>query len=148
MLPATGKPTNAAQIRELMDAMAKAVRAKDVNASVANYAPECLSFDLVSPLQRVGSEAARKRAEEWFASWQGSIEYDIRDLTITTENEIAFCHSLNHVRGTKTDGQIVDMWWRSTLCFRKEEGEWLITHEHLSVPFDMNDGKAALNLKP
>lgn len=148
MLPATGKPTNVAQIRELLNEMAKAVRAKDVNACTAYYAPDFLSFDLVNPLQRAGAEAARKRAEEWFASWQGPIDYDIRDLAVTAENETAFCHSMNHVRGTKTDGQTVDMWWRSTLGLRKIDGEWMITHEHLSVPFDMTNGKASLDLTP
>jgi len=40
------------------------------------------------------------------------------------------------------------MWWRETACYRKVEGEWLITHQHSSVPFDVESGKASLDLKP
>ena len=40
---------------------------------MSNLAPEILSFDVVDPLQRIGSDALRKRAEEWFSSFQGSM---------------------------------------------------------------------------
>lgn len=40
------------------------------------------------------------------------------------------------------------MWWRRTVCFRKADGKWLATHEHRSVPFDVERGKASLDLKP
>jgi ketosteroid isomerase-like protein len=47
-----------------------------------------------------------------------------------------------------TNGKKEDMWVRATLCFRKIEGKWLITHEHDSEPFDMQTFKALLDLKP
>jgi ketosteroid isomerase-like protein len=40
------------------------------------------------------------------------------------------------------------MWWRETACYRKLEDEWLITHQHSSVPFDVGSGKASLDLRP
>ena len=40
------------------------------------------------------------------------------------------------------------MWWRSTICFRKIDGNWMITHEHNLVFFDPKGGKASLDLKP
>ncbi len=47
------------------------------------------------------------------------------------------------------DGEKVDMWLRETLCFRKIDGRWLVTHEHASVPFYMDGSeRAALDLKP
>src|ERR1700675_4923318 len=60
----------------------------------------------------------------------------------------AFSHGLCHVSATKTDGGQLDMWWRKTVCFRKIEGKWMVTHEHNSVPFDPKSGKASLDLKP
>jgi len=36
------------------------------------------------------------------------------------------------------------MWWRATVCYRKMDGEWKITHEHNSVSFDVKSGKASL----
>ena len=38
---------------------------------------------------------------------------------------------------------------RMTACYRKISGRWLITHEHVSVPFYMDGSyKAAVDLKP
>ena len=142
------KSIDEAQIRKLMDDHAKAVRAKDINSSMSNYAPDILSFDVVNPLQEMGLDGSRKRAKEWFSSFQGMIGYENRDLSISTGDDVAFCHSLNHVNGTKTDGKKIEMWWRATVCFRKIDSVWMITHEHASVPFNGDSGLASLDLKP
>jgi hypothetical protein len=39
------------------------------------------------------------------------------------------------------------MWARATVCYREIDGKWMITHEHESVPFDVNSGKASLDLE-
>ena len=148
MTIATGKALDEGQIRKLMDDRVKAVRAKDVNASMSNLAPDILSFDVVNPLQHIGADSSRKRAEEWFSSFQGPIGYEIRDLIITAGDDVAFSHGLSHVSATRTDGGQLDMWWRTTVCFRKTDGKWMVTHEHNSVPFDVESGKASLGLKP
>jgi ketosteroid isomerase-like protein len=105
-------------------------------------------FDVVNPLQHTGSDALKKRAEEWFASFEGRIGYEIRDLSITAGDDVAFSYGLNHVSATKIGGGQLDMWWRTTVCFRKIDGQWMVTHEHSSVPFDVESGKASLQLKP
>jgi len=142
------KALNAAQIRKLMDDRVNAVRTKDVNASMSNLAPDIVSFDVVNPLQKIGLDTTRKRAQDWFSSFQGPIGYENRDLSITTGDDVAFCHSLNRVNGTKTDGEKIEMWWRATVCFRKIDNKWTVTHEHNAVPFDVENGKASLDLKP
>jgi uncharacterized protein (TIGR02246 family) len=136
------------EIRQLVDAFAASVRAKDVDALISNFAADVLTFDVVGPLQAIGTDAARKRTEEWFASFEGPIGYQIRDLTITAGDDIAFCHSLNQVSGTKKDGSKLEMWWRATLCFRQIGDKWLVTHQHNSVPFDAESGRAAIDLAP
>jgi ketosteroid isomerase-like protein len=124
MTIATSKTRNEAQIRQLIDNQANAVRAKDINGSMSNYAPDIVSFDVVNPLQKIGLEACRKRADEWFSSFQGPIVYEIRDLRIIASDAAAFCHSVNRVNGTKTDGGEIDMWWRATVCWSKIDGKW------------------------
>ena len=50
---------------------------------------------------------------------------------------------------TKTDGERVDLWFRSTVGLRRTGGEWQITHEHDSTPFYMDGSdRAATDLKP
>jgi ketosteroid isomerase-like protein len=57
-------------------------------------------------------------------------------------------HALSHVTGTLKDKATVDMWFRTTLGFRRIGGRWLIVHEHGSVPFSSESGQASLGLKP
>jgi uncharacterized protein (TIGR02246 family) len=145
---APSKPTDEDQIRKLINDREKAVRARDVDGSLVNIAPDIVWFDVVNPLHHIGSDALKKRAEDWFASFEGPIGYEIRDLSITAGDDVAFSHGLNHVSATKADAGQLDMWWRTTVCFRKIDEKWMVTHEHNSVPFDVESGKASLNLKP
>jgi uncharacterized protein (TIGR02246 family) len=137
------------EIRQLIDNWAKALRAKDINGLMSNYAPDMVLFDLAPPLQYKGAEAYRKSWEEWLPTFQGPVGYEIRDLSITTGDDVAFCHSVNRISGTRTDGEKTDTWVRATVCYRKIDGTWMVTHEHVSVPFYM-DGtyRAAVDLKP
>jgi ketosteroid isomerase-like protein len=136
------------EIRALMDAWVKAARARDVAALMRVHASDVTVFDVVNPLRYLGATVTRKRLEEWFASFSGPIGYELHDLTISAASDVAFCHSLNHVNGTKTDGTTLDMWWRATVCFSKRDSKWVVTHAHSSVPFDVSTGRASLDLKP
>jgi uncharacterized protein (TIGR02246 family) len=137
-----------AQIVRLLDGRVNAIRARDVDASLSNYSKNVLLFDVVTPLQYFGLHAVRDRVQEWYSSFQGPLEYEMHDLRIATDSDVAFSHSLNHISGTKTDGETIDMWWRATVCYRKMDDKWMITHEHNSAAFDGETGRAALDLKP
>src|ERR1700728_2502747 len=87
--------------------------------------------------------------ESWFRTWDGPIGYDIGDPFIEVGDDVAFCHGLTHMTGTKTDGEQVDLWFRSTVGLRRTAAGWQITHEHDSTPFYMDgSGLAATDLKP
>ncbi len=149
MTTVTGKPTDEAQIRALVENRVKAVHAKDLSAATANIAPkDYVQFGVVNPLQITGAETMRDRARAWFAAYQGPIGFEIRDLSITAGEDVAFCHYFYHVSGTMNNGGKVDMWVRATACYRKIDGQWMVAHEHESVPFDGQTGKASLDLKP
>ena len=139
-----------AEIRQLIDRWAKAFRAKDLNAIMSIYEPgqALVAFDVVPPLQYVGSDAYKKDNQDFLAQYQGAIDVQIRDLNIATGDGIAFSHALERNSGTMTNGQKSDLWVRVTDCYRKINGHWLVTHEHVSVPVDLDTGKAVLNLKP
>ena len=139
---------NEGQIRELIDALAAAEAAKDVEGSVAPYATDVVSYDLINPLQYNGVDTIRKRLDQWFSSFEGPIEIEFRDPVISAGDDVAFCHGLHHVNGTKTDGTKLEMWWRTTLCLRKIDAKWTITHSHDSVPFNMENNMASFDLKP
>jgi ketosteroid isomerase-like protein len=144
------KTDDEAQIRALRDAMTNAIRRKDAAAVVSYFGAEPVMFILAPPLQFKGDEGPGiKGVEDWFASFQGPIGYEIRDLNIETGGTVAFCHSLNRISGTRSDGTPTDIWVRETLGLRKVGGEWKITHQHQSVPMYMDGSdRAAVDLKP
>jgi ketosteroid isomerase-like protein len=147
-IASAGRALDEAQIRELVEGRVAAVRAKDVNGAVAGIAPDVVSFDVVKPLRRVGSGDMKKRVEEWFASFESQIGFEIRDLTISASEDVAFSHGLHRYSGTLAGGAVIDMWVRATACYRKIDGKWMLVHEHQSVPFDGQTGAASLDLEP
>jgi ketosteroid isomerase-like protein len=148
LVTVTSAAPDEVQIRKMIDDLAQAIRVKSVDGRVTNYAPEIVLFALAGPLQNVGADAARTRVAEFLGALQGPVEYDVRDVSVTAGEDVAFCHTLNHVSAIAPDGQPLRMWWRATICCRKIEGSWKIVHEHLSVPFDVQTGKASLDLTP
>lgn len=145
---ANTKTTDEQQIRDLIKELQRATREKDVDASMANIDEGIVSFDVVNPLQHIGAAALRNRAETWFASFDGPIGYEIRDLCVMAGDQVGFAHGLSHVSAKRTDGSPLEMWWRTTFGFCKIDGKWMTTHEHQSVPFDVESGKASLDLEP
>ena len=137
------------ELRRLIDDRIQAIRAKDVGATLAYYVPDVRSFDLIDPLSYAGRDEVAERLREWFSQFrEGPIGFETRDLELVVGGDVAFAHGLNHVDAVTTDGNRIDMWWRATACFRKLDGRWMVVHEHSSVPFDMESGRASLGLKP
>jgi PhnB protein len=148
-MPAAGtNATNEAQILAVIEAWAHALRAKDVGGVLAQYSPDVVQFDMAPPLEYAGTDALKRSLAEWFSTWHGPIGYEIRDLSITASENVAFSRSLNRLSGKRTSGENSDVWFRHTLGFRKVGG-WKITHAHESVPFYMDGSyRAAVDLRP
>lgn len=146
----TERKTDEARIRALLEDRAAATTARDARRFLAHCAPDVVQFDLAPPLQLRGPEALdREAVEAWYATWDGAIEIALSQVEITVGDDVAFCHGISRMHGTKSDGQEVELWSRATVGLRKIDGTWKITHTHDSVPFLMDgSGLAALDLKP
>jgi ketosteroid isomerase-like protein len=145
---ATQRANDEADIRHRIDKFAEAIRAMILEGVMSIYAPDIVSFDIVPPLQHVGVEAKRKNWVDAFAMYQHPLGYEIHDLIITVGDDVAFGHSLNRISGTLKNGNRTDFWLRSTTCFRKIDGKWLIAHDQVSVPVNLESSRALLGLKP
>lgn len=135
-------------VRQRVTDWAKAIRAKDLDAILSLYATNIVSFDLDPPLRYAGADNKRRAWQKFFAARTGPITYEVRELNVTAQGDLAFVHSLNHVSGTLADGHTSDLWVRWTACFRRIDGVWLVVHDHVSVPADLKNGQAVLNLTP
>jgi ketosteroid isomerase-like protein len=62
---------------------------------------------------------------------------------------VAFGHFFGRLSGTLNNGtETSGMWVRATLCFRKIGGNWLISHDQVSVPLNIQTGKGVVDLEP
>jgi ketosteroid isomerase-like protein len=145
---ATRHAVDQAAIREHIDRLVEAIRAMDLDSMRSIYAPDIVSFDAGPPLQRVGAEAKCKNWEEAFTVLQPPLGYDVRDLTLTVDGDLAFAHSFNRLSGTLRNGSRMGFWVRVTLCFQRIDGNWLIVHDHVSAPLDLATGRGVLDLVP
>jgi len=148
MTSETSRQNEEAAIKRIIEDGIEALRSKNLAGVMALYAPEVVSFDIVPPLRYRGAEAFSTVWEEVFSLFQGPIEYEMHDLSITVGADVAFAYSLNHLSGTLTTGQQTALWLRWTACWRKINGRWLIVHHQNSVPVDLVHGKALLDLVP
>ena len=138
-----------AGIRQQIDRLVEAIRAGDLEGLKPMYARDVVSFDAGgSPLQHVGSEAKWGNWAYAFKMFQPPLGYEVRSLAIALDGDVAFAHSFNRLSGTLKTGNGGGFWVRVTYCFRKIGGNWLIAHDHVSAPLDVETGKASLNLEP
>ncbi len=137
-----------AEIRGQLDNLVAAIQAMDLERVKSIYAPDIVSFDVQPPLQVVGRDAKSRNWVEVFTAFQRPVDYEIRDLTIEVDGDLAFLHSLNRLNGTLRNGKRSGFWVRATACFRKIDGSWLIAHDHVSVPLDVQSGRGLVDLEP
>lgn len=136
------------QVRQHLDTLVDRIEAKDLAGLRQLYAADVVSFDVEPPLQHVGLDAK-------LASWTNvftffhDVRYELRDLACTVDQSVAFAHGFGRLSGTLADGtETKGMWVRATLCLRRFDGAWLITHDQVSVPFDLRSGKGVTDLVP
>lgn len=144
----TRDATDEMRIRRRLDALMEAIRAMDLERVMSAYTPDIVSFDIEPPLQHVGSEAKRKNWASVFASYERPLGYEVRDLAIIVDGDVALGHSLNRISGTLKNGNRSEHWVRSTLGFRRMGRDWRIAHDHVSAPIDVASGEAFVDLTP
>jgi ketosteroid isomerase-like protein len=139
-----------AQIRALEHRFADAFKAKDVDRIMANYehSSKLIFFDVVPRSEYTGWESYRKDWQEFFASIGPVTVFEIEELTVTADGNLAYGYSFQHYVAQAKDGKPIDLTVRVTDVYRKSGGAWLIVQEHVSVPVDLRTGQADLRFRP
>jgi ketosteroid isomerase-like protein len=144
----TQREVDEATMRRQVDKIVEGIRTKDLDELRQLYAADVVSFDVEPPLQYVGVEAKLKNWEKVFTFFQ-DVTYEVRDLTLTVGDEVAFGHGFGRLSGTLRNGTATSgMWVRVTFCFQNMDGNWLIAHDQASVPFDAASGRGVADLEP
>jgi uncharacterized protein (TIGR02246 family) len=135
-------------IRQQINKIIEGIRARDLEGLERLYTADVVSFDVEPPLQHVGVAAKMKNWAKVFTFFK-DVTYEVRDLTLTIGDDVAFGHGFGRLSGTLRDGTATNgMWVRATFCFQKIHGNWLIAHDQVSVPLDIQSGKGMTDLVP
>lgn len=131
-------------IKTLLEDRSEAIRNKNLDQLMACYSADVIYFDI--PGQYIGSAALRGRFTDWFSSYKDEIMQEISDLNVEVSGDIAITSMLIQSGGTLKNGQTVGLGVRTTSCYQRLSGKWLITHEHVSLPVDLKTGTALPDL--
>ncbi len=133
-----------------MQHLVASVNAKDINGIMAYYKPDesLIVYDAVLPRQYVGAAAYRKDWEDYLSAYPGAIHAEVTDWKMETDRNLAYGHGIFQTTGLGKDGKPLDLTLRVTDIYHKENGKWLVVHEHVSWPVDLATGKADLTSKP
>jgi PhnB protein len=141
--------TGDSEIRALQETWLKLVETKDVGRIMSLYTDDLVAYDAIVQLRFKGKEAYTKHWEMCLEMCPGPIAFEIHDLDVAADGDVAFSHHLLKHDGTDPEsGEPHTCWLRVTSCYRKHGGKWLIVHEHISSPIDMESGKAIFDAKP
>jgi uncharacterized protein (TIGR02246 family) len=124
---------NENQIRHLVENWAKAVRSKDINGILAHHSEDIVMFDVPPPFKSVGIDAYRKTWDTFFVATQLGI-FDIEELHITSDDQIAFCFATMKCSDRNKSGEFEELNFRLTIGLKKINNEWVVIHEHHSIP--------------
>jgi len=136
------------EVRAHIARLIAALEAKDLELVKPLYAGDVISFDVEPPLQHVGIAAKLDNWARAFLFFE-QLTYEIRDLSVVAGDDVAFAYGFGRLGGTLKNGAATDgMWVRATFCLRKIDGDWLIAHDQVSVPFDIASGNGVTDLEP
>ncbi|MEU4392732.1 nuclear transport factor 2 family protein [Kribbella sp. NPDC023855] len=121
-------------ITALLDLRVEACRDKDIDRLMSLYSPDITYYDVVLPVQFIGADAVRRNFVRWFDEYDGPIGLETHDLKLATGADVAFARMLHIDSGARKTGLDDAVWIQSTVCFQRTNDQWLITHEHISLP--------------
>lgn len=138
-----------AAIRALQNDWLKQVATQDVDRIMTLYAPDVVAYDAITQLRFKGREAYAKQWEACLTMCPGPMTFEIHDLDVAANGDVAFSHHLlKHAGKDPESGEDHTCWMRVTSGYRKRDGKWVIVHEHFSAPIDMESGKAIFDATP
>ncbi|MGA8640551.1 MAG: nuclear transport factor 2 family protein [Candidatus Binatus sp.] len=137
-------------IRSLEDSFARAVREKDLDKIMSHYtkSESLVVFDVVPPRQYTGWIAYKEDWRKFLAECKDNPKFEISELETYGGNRFAYSHSIQHFSCTNQQDKKFDVIFRVTDGYANFGNEWLIAHEHVSVPVDLTTGKADFQSQP
>lgn len=121
-------------LRQLISDWSAAARRRDYEGVLAHHSPTILMFDVPPPFQSQGIEAYRRTWDLFFSTMADPPTFDFSDVRVTAGADLAFATAHGKCFYREKNGAVSELHFRLTMCFEKRNDEWVIVHEHHSVP--------------
>ncbi|WP_033543388.1 YybH family protein [Planococcus sp. CAU13] len=140
------------EVQDVLDTYKTALHEKDADKLLSLYDSDIQIFDCWGAWESKGIAAWKENVAEWFNGLDKEgilLEVTFNDTVIEETASLAFVHSAVAYAGyDKESGEkLRQMTNRFTFGLKKQEESWVITHEHSSLPIDMETGKGIFDLK-
>jgi uncharacterized protein (TIGR02246 family) len=123
------------QIQTLIENWAEAVHAGDLDAVLADHAGDIVMYDVPPPYDGVRGLDAYRDTWPPFFEWQAKgASFEIVSLDVTAGDDVAYAHALLRCGMPQELAEKPENRLRLTLGLRKEQGRWVVAHEHHSFP--------------
>lgn len=145
--------TNGASlVQDVLEIYKGAVYELDTKKFLSIYDEDVQIYDCWGNWECKGISLWKESVTEWFNGLNEDgylLKVDFNDLTIEENTNIAFVHCAVTFAAFRenTEDKLRQMTNRFTFGLKKVNESWLITHEHSSLPIDMQTGKGIFNLK-
>jgi uncharacterized protein (TIGR02246 family) len=125
--------TDEAAIRELIIRWADAVHTGDLETVLADHDPNIVMFDVPPPYNGLRGIGAYRESWPPFFEWQRQgASFEIVELDVTAGRDVAFAWALVRCGKPEEFEANPDNRLRFTIGLRKQNGRWVVTHEHHS----------------
>lgn len=122
-------------IRELIERWAQACHAGDLEGVLRDHSDNVVMFDVPPPQEGVRGLAAYRDTWPAFFEWQaGGATFDLLELDVTAGADVAYAWALLRCGTPEDHASHPDRRLRLTIGLCKENGRWVVAHEHHSFP--------------
>jgi uncharacterized protein (TIGR02246 family) len=128
-------PADEEQIRTLIERWADAVHGGDLAGVLADHADDIVMFDVPPPYQGLRGMDAYRAVWPPFFQWQAAgASFEIESLEVTAGDDVAYAYALLRCGTSEEFAANPDNRLRLSLGLRKQDGRWVVAHEHHSFP--------------
>ncbi|AFM15038.1 hypothetical protein Mycch_0212 [Mycolicibacterium chubuense NBB4] len=127
--------TDDTEIRAVIDRWIASIQACDLDGVTAAHTEDIVLFDVPIPYDGLrGIEQYRASWPDLFAYLRSGAVLELVELDVTAGDTVAFARGLMRLGTPEDIAADPDKRLRTTIGLRKVGGEWLIAHEHHSLP--------------
>jgi ketosteroid isomerase-like protein len=123
---------NEIQIKNLIEKWAQAIRNGDIPNLILCHDQDLVMFDVPFTPTSHGLEDYQRTWELYFSLAKKGT-YNITNMKIIANDNLAYCYGLLECNGGAGSGLADSITFRLTACLIKRNSEWLICHEHHSL---------------